>query len=502
MTISFSNPDDRAALLDRLRVHVRAAFTADDPYHGVAHALDVERYVVQICDTPDIGMHGPERDLLRAAALLHDIGYSAWQPDWSPDRREHVRHSLDIAQRLLGTDSALRGEPDAIAAILYLIAYHDDTNFKFPTARHNGEVAPAELGAHADALAAFEQRLTPDAGAWVRRLLGVLREADALAATDTAGAERTFGYSVGRGLPVFAPGNPLNAWCWEESAIGNVRVAARRLLLDAVSEMGKGAARRSYAAAEAFVEDVCRRHKVPYNPETAPAVPPDNASLPAEPLTEQDFRILRYIDWNTMVGMLREIAVIGDRSLKPYATATIRASRLRIDTLRPTATYALQRQLAGHRILQRGLQREYALSLFDLTGALDYFCDGADYRIGPPLVETYYEASEGRDVSVIVDGLHRIMLARALGIDSIWVIEISDIPAQFPLVPLPLTWNDVQLVDDVPPTRQKRKFRFPTLNSFPDLTGISGVEVNESNFLYFFYRDLSVLGSDGIRSKR
>ncbi|MFO7322125.1 MAG: HD domain-containing protein [Chloroflexota bacterium] len=499
--LSDDNPD-LAPLLDRLRTLLQTAFAVEDPYHGVNHALDVERYVRQICDAPDIAIHGPARDLLRAAALLHDIGYSAYQPDWSPDRREHIRAGLDIAARFLAADPATASQTTVTRALLYLIAHHDDTNFKFPTALRDGEVVPADLGDHADMLAAFEQSLAPEDRAALTRLLCVLREADALAATDTAGAERTFGYSVERGLPVFAPGNPLNAWCWEESAVSNVRIAARRLLLDATSEAGKSAARRSYAAAEAVILDVCRHYEVPYIPETAALDPVAAGTSPVDGQAEvEDFRLLRYIGWNTVVGILRGVAIIGDRSLKPYATARITASRLPIASLRPAATYALERQIAGHRALQRGLQREYALSLFDLTGALDYVCDGRQYRISPPLVETYFEPSEGQRISVIVDGLHRVMLARELGIEEIWVIEISDIPEQFPLVPLPLTWDDVRLVSDVPPTLQKRRFRFPTLESFPDISGFSQVQVNEENFLYFFYRDLSLLGSDGIRTQ-
>lgn len=475
-----------------------AAFGTTDAYHGVAHAHDVEASVRRICAEPDIALSRDEQFVLRAAALLHDVGYAAVQPGWSQDRREHIQASLAHADALLFTLPVFREAPALAECVLYLIAYHDDTNYKFPTLARSGQVTPVDLGPFSGRVASYEHSLTPARAQRVRRMLSVLREADAHAATDTRGAERTFRYSVERGLPVFAPGDPLNAWAWEESAVGNIRIAARRLLIDAISQDGQQQARRYYAAAEAFVEDVCQQHGVPYVSESALADPDVGDGL-AEPLVAQDFRIVRYLGWETVESILKDVRLNGDHEVRPYADAQIRARRLRIADLRPTAYYALNGQLEGHRYLQRSLEREYALSLFDLTGALDYLVGDMLYRMGPPLIETYFEPAEGQVVSAIVDGLHRILLARALGHEYIWAVEITGIPPQFPLVPLPLTWDDIRLMDSVPPLEAKRRFRFARLADFPDVSPYSRVSVDEKTYRYFFYRDLSPLGSPGIR---
>ena len=474
------------------------AFRATDVYHGVTHAHDVEASVREISAATELNLGMGERFVLRAAALLHDVGYADFQPHWSQDRREHIQASLARAAALLPTLPVFDQQPALVECALYLIAYHDDTNYKFPSLTRDGQVTPVDLGPFAGRVTAYEHSLPPALALRVRLMLNVLREADAHAATDTRGAERTFRYSVERGLPLFAPGDPLNAWAWEESAIGNVRIAARRLLIDAISADGQRQARSYYTAAEAFVEDVCARHGVPYVAESALADPAAGEAL-AEPLVKQDFHIVRYLGWEAVKAILQDVRLNGDHSLRPYADAQIRARRLRIADLRPTAYYALNGQLEGHRFLQRSLEREYALSLFDLTGALDYLVGDMFYRMGPPLIETYFEPAEGQVVSAIVDGLHRILLARALGHEFIWAVEITGIPPQFPLVPLPLTWDNIRLMDAVPPLEAKRRFRFAALADFPDISAYSGVTVDEATYRYFFYRDLSPLGSPGIR---
>ncbi len=493
-------PDLDAALAE-LGALLRGAFVSADPYHGVAHALGVEATVVALCAEPDVTLTADERFVVRAAALLHDVGYASYEPSWSQDRREHIAAGLTFAARALPELSLFAHQPEWIDQVLYLIAHHDDTNYAYPSLTLDGRAAPVALGKEGERVVAYHDSVPNAARKRLALLLGLLREADAHAATNTSGARRTFDYSVGRGLPVFASASPLNAWCWEESAIGNTRVAAKRMLIDAVTARGRAQAGNDYAAVEAFVAEVCAQQGVAYVPE-API-------LDVGKVDHSAFRLTRYRGWSLLEAALREVPVIGDRTLKPYAGATIKARRVAIDELRPMAYYALHDKLDRHGRLQAALERRYAISLFDLTGIIDYdwpdthtFADaqaGADFRMAPPIVEIYDEPGEGQ-VKALVDGLHRVLLARERGLDSLWVVEISDIPPTMPLVPLPLTWADVTLADEVPPLHAKRRFRFPTRASFPDLSSLSVVPINDKNFMYFFYRDLSFLGSEGIRS--
>lgn len=473
---------------------VRKAFGNTDPYHGLGHALDVEKNVFSLCERPDIQVTSVEKLILRAAALMHDIGYAAYEPGWSTDRREHVSVGLDFVYSQLRNTPIFSQHADLVDYVAYIIAYHDNTNYQYPSFQHGGEVKAVEVGFYADQINHFVRSLAPKQFERLTWLLSVFREADALTATDASGARRTFNYSRERGLPIFAEGDPLRAWCWDESAVGNVRLSAKRALLDMVSEQGKNSGRQQYSAAETFIERTCHSHGVDYMPETHYL---DSLIDPQSP----DFRLVRTLSWGKLEALLRAVVLLGDETIRPYAAATIKPRKIKIDDLRPTAYYALNAQMQWHRQLASALQTRYALSLFDLTTAVDCVQGNLPFRIAPPLVETYHEAAEDRPVTAIVDGLHRVLLARHLGLDSLWVVEISDIPAEYPLVPLPLHWKDVTLCDTVPPTHAKRKFRFPRLADFPEtMARRTRVPISNDNYLYFFYRDLSELGSEGVRA--
>lgn len=483
---------DVAPTLLTIQGLVRKAFGEADPYHGLGHALDVERNVFLVCSQPDVQVTNQERLVLRAAALMHDIGYAAYEPSWSRDRREHVAVGLDFVISQLAFAPIFKDNPLYVDVVMTLIAHHDDTNYKYPSVVLDGEVRAVDLSYHGSRIKAFENGLDEEQRVRLAWMTRILREADAMTSTDTDGAQRTFNYSVTRGLPVFAHGNPLNAWCWEESAVGNVRVAAKRSLIDLVSERGKTAAEQNQKAVEAYIAQVCAERGQPYEPPLEPGGPVSGEAI-------DGFDLRHYQGWNALERTLRDVTLLGDDSLFPYAKATIRPRKVKINDLRPTAYYALNGQLTGHVTLYEALLTCYALSLFELTGMIEYTHKGQTFRMSPPIIETYHEPTENQPVSAIVDGLHRILLASQLGLDSLWVVEVSDVSPQFPLVPLPLTWADVTLCDDVPPTSAKRKFRFDKLSDFPRVATRTTAEITEANFRYFFYRDLSVLGSAGIR---
>jgi hypothetical protein len=85
------------------------------------------------------------------------------------------------------------------------------------------------------------------------------------------------------------------------------------------------------------------------------------------------------------------------------------------------------------------------------------------------------------------------------GYSKIRAVVISNVPEHLPLVPLPLRWEDVKIVNDVSEAAAKREYRFPDIESFPNISSFSSAPVTPQNYRYFFYRDLSPLGSSGIR---
>jgi len=469
-------------------------FSSGNQAHGLKHAFKVERLVLEIVQEPEFVGIPLDATVLSAAAVLHDSGYTRALPSWSSDRVEHVEESARIAQEALATVPPFDTAPDRLRQVCYLILHHDQTNHSFPIKTRDGKPAIS---------VPFQKQfrrpyILPDEEKSVRAMLAILRQADALTATGPKGARRTLEYSRSRGIPLFAAGNPLNAWMWEESAVGNVRLAAKRALLDAFTRRGKEIAWQGYLETEEVIRELAEKNGVPYHQEIHLS---DLRGIVHQP-SDGMFRINRVHSWEQLVDSLRCIKLKGDSNLHPYQRATIESRLVEIDSLSPLACYALTSQLkVGNQLRQRFLTR-YALDPFDLSGIVDLTNEDEERRIAPPLVEVYIEQQgplKGKEVWALVDGLHRCRNAKRLGFSRIRAVVISNIPEHLPLAPLPLRWKDIRLVDDIPEETEKRAFRFPDIESFPDITSLSSVPVTAQNCRYFFYRDLRPLGSSGIR---
>jgi|GEM_PF-1329802 len=483
---------------DMLKSWLNDTFQVADLYHGVAHAHTVAKQVKQICDNMTVPLSRVDTYCVEIAAVLHDIGYAAFTPEWSPDRREHVNASLDFVRTHLSQLQVCTRYPATIDIIAFLIAHHDDTNFRFPSLAWQGRAEPLRLNQHNDYIQSLVRAWTTDQYQAIQLLLGILSEADALAATGSQGAQRTFGYSTARGIPLVATGNPLSAWCWEEGALGNIRIGAKRARIDAVSSAGKQAAATEYAVIEQFIATICLEHHIPYYPEL-----PLPDTIVEQDNTAPQLTIEAYQGWLSLAHELRSVTLLGDTTLLPYANAQITVRRMPLSELRPIATYALITQLNHQRRFFSQLATGYALNLFDLTGMVTYRYGDQIHTLAPPIIETYREPATGEMTSVILDGLHRILLAHELQMDAVWVVEVTEVPEHMPVVSLPVDWADVTHMSTVPATNAKRRFRFDSASDLADtMQGHSNVSVTDANFRYFLYRDLAKLGSTGVRSTR
>ena len=216
-----------------------------------------------------------------------------------------------------------------------------------------------------------------------------------------------------------------------------------------------------------------------------------------QPAGEDDLALTGYLPWDAVESGLRAVTLLVDRTQRPYAEATIELKRYAVEDLSPIATYVLRPQLELLGRVQTQLVDRYALNLFDVAGMLEYELGGVAHRLITPVVERFYEPTQDRVVSVIVDGLHRVCLARRLDVTHIWVTEISEVPARFPIVSLPLRWEQVREVDSVPTDAAKREFRYASIDDVP--AELTTVGLTPENYRYYFYRDLSGLGSGGVR---
>lgn len=151
--------------------------------------------------------------------------------------------------------------------------------------------------------------------------------------------------------------------------------------------------------------------------------------------------------------------------------------------LYPIALYALNRTLKGIRMAQIELAR-FGYDIFDLNCAVSFTPSeiGSRIVVSPPIVEW----SESDRVPLVVDGLHRTLLA-FLEKKRINCIYIKDVDPSLVPISLPASWNQIKIVENPPSDPAERRTLRPGIN-------IHSPEVAAR------YRDYSPLGSSGRRA--
>lgn len=143
---------------------VRAWYDEQDPVHGFDHVLRVLKLAERLGEEL-----GADREIIRAAVLLHDASGAA--PGGEGHRGDHERSSAGFAKEVLSSEG---WQPGRIEAVLHCIRAHRFRNEELPTT--------------------LEAKIVFDA--------------DKLDVMGAYGAARTVGYAVQAGQPIF----------WEPSA--------------------------------------------------------------------------------------------------------------------------------------------------------------------------------------------------------------------------------------------------------------------------------------------
>jgi hypothetical protein len=174
-----------------------------------------------------------------------------------------------------------------------------------------------------------------------------------------------------------------------------------------------------------------------------------------------------------LFSTLREVKILNG-GFPIYKDVGLSIQVLDPRNLWPTSKYVLSPKL----IFLSRLQAEFLTCGWDMFRMVDIQEYNA-VRIAPPIIERDGEKS------LIVDGIHRIYLARAVGF-FINCVVVEGIPQEYPIIGLPVPWDEVKVYEEAPRDPKARRNLRPGIN-------------DTTECLTAYFRDLSGLGSNGRR---
>ncbi|MBI4133495.1 hypothetical protein HY478_02680 [Candidatus Uhrbacteria bacterium] len=210
--------------------------------------------------------------------------------------------------------------------------------------------------------------------------------------------------------------------------------------------------------------------------------------------------IVRQIPFSDLEAMIRRVPLkqkAEDGSeIFVYGGARISQHTFHPADVNPTTFYLLHKGLDFQEKLHGYLLREHGIDMLQLDGAVELHNRDTDqvWTLTPPIVEVTprtvrFVAQEGEiqcdadvaiQIPIIMDGAHRVGLARRLGLPFASVF-IAGADPRFPFYAHPNPWSMVCVVDEVPKHKREKK-----LYSREDCYGL--------------YRDFGVIGCGGPRS--
>jgi hypothetical protein len=174
---------------------------------------------------------------------------------------------------------------------------------------------------------------------------------------------------------------------------------------------------------------------------------------------------LEPFDGDELLARLRRTPLRGFGKALPYADASIELVRgSDPELLAPAQRYVLRPTI--EKILElRAALLELDIDLLALDGGVHIrTAEDPDEPIPviPPIVEESREPG-GKTVLLINDGLHRVAAARSVGL-PITVVRVRGVPAERPYYAYALAggWSEVQELDELPDSYQKKRYRLPT----------------------------------------
>ncbi|MBI2027996.1 MAG: hypothetical protein HYT07_00160 [Candidatus Levybacteria bacterium] len=168
-----------------------------------------------------------------------------------------------------------------------------------------------------------------------------------------------------------------------------------------------------------------------------------------------------------LISRLRKVTLLSNSKTKNhiyvYKDAKIEIGLLSVPSIMPSQFYYLEDPLVKVGNIQKALKKAN-FDLFKLDGFIEYRTNESDttYDLMPIVIE-YQSEKDGSINPIIVDGIHRVILARNQNLKKIQVVKISNVHKDYPYPGYvnPKGWRQVKPMLVAPEPKYKRPWRFP-----------------------------------------
>ncbi len=170
----------------------------------------------------------------------------------------------------------------------------------------------------------------------------------------------------------------------------------------------------------------------------------------------------------------------GDEKIYVYSNADFAIRSIDPDVLNPTSYYVLREGLEFQRWLRWYFLEKYGIDTLFLPGIIHMETDDGYESMAPPFIEVYEEnifpQNSGQllrtNFSVLLDGVHRAMIARENGI-SMSCIVVKNADTTYLPYAYPNAWSEVKVFDSVPPVKKfyRREERYSYVRPLYALRG-------------------------------
>lgn len=166
---------------------------------------------------------------------------------------------------------------------------------------------------------------------------------------------------------------------------------------------------------------------------------------------------------NTINKFKKVILLNSEKKGKPifvYENAKIELRKIKIKDLLPLQLYQLKSSSQLVQNLYKIFQKKYKADIFNMDGYFTYISDDKRYELVPPIVENV-KNQKGEMEKIIIDGLHRILLAKKLKKEEIVVVVVENIPEKLILPVAPNSWEEIKVMKIAPESKYRRNWLIP-----------------------------------------